>query len=71
MTEKELSLKTIATTLITFSQQYLDGEVDEKTYRVIVGGMGFAASKISPRQAQLMLDAAKMDVTLKKLEKLL
>ena len=65
-----LSLDTIAENLKNLSQEYLDGALNEKSYRLIVMAFAFSAMKMSPRQAESMLNAAKMDIVIKQLDNL-
>ena len=67
---KRGELDSTAHNLIQVSQEYLDGELDDKTYRAIVMAFAFMAMNLSPKQAQSMIDAAKMDIVTQRLKNL-
>lgn len=67
---KGMSLEGIAQVMQQLSQQYLDGEIPDDVFRPLAGAVGMAAMRISPRQAEAMLNAAKMDVVIKQLQQL-
>lgn len=68
--DKGMSLESIAKSLIRLSEEYLAGEMPDEVYRPLVGAFGMSAMRISPRQAEMMLTTAKMDIVTKQLDSL-
>ena len=65
--DKGMSLDAIADVIQETARQYKDGILTDKEFRALIGGIGLVAMQMSHRQADMMINAAKMDIVSKQL----